>query len=162
MKYLKLPALALICLFLLTACQQNLPYSSVTRDDEMTGGSLSFSYNEEAHIAEFGGEGEIVQFYSADIAKGWEEEGCRVGIAFSAPSEVKDFEGSSIWVDGEKIAGGEFYQTVNGQKVGRVVLTPLVSEEKREIQIKVEWNDNSPAQTYKIRIKDGTQFMNKQ
>ena len=159
MKRVLISCFIFICLFVISACQQDLPYQKLSRDDEMTGGSLTFVYDNESHTGFFGGEGEIVQFYNADIAKGWKEDGCRVGVSLTAPSEVTDYESGSLWVDGEKIQGGEFYQTVGENKVGRVVLTPLVSEEKREIEIKVEWSDGIPEQVYKIQIKDGTQFM---
>lgn len=161
MKKLMLPIVIFAALLMLSACQQVYPFSNVTRDDEMTGGSLDFSYNKSAQIIEFGGEDQLVQFYAADIAKGWEEEGCRVGAVFHAPSEVEDYDSGNVWVDGKKMAGGEFYSLVNGKKMGKVVLTPLVSEEKREVEVKFEWTDNSKAQVYKIKIKEGTKFMEK-
>lgn len=159
MKRVIISCFIFVCLFAITACQHDLPYSQVSRDSEMTGGSLSFVYDNESHTAFFGGEGEIVQFYHADIAKGWKEEGCRVGVMLTAPSQVDDFESGSIWVDGEKIQGGEFFNFVGETRVRRVNLTPIVSKEKSEIEIKIEWSDGVPAQVYKIQIKEGTQFM---
>lgn len=149
----------LSCLCVMTACQQALPYSDITRDREMTGGSLSFVYDKENHTAIFGGEGEIVQFYQSDVTKGWKESGCRVGVELTAPNDVKDYESGNLWIDGEKIQGGEFFKVVGENKVGKVILTPIVSAEKREVEIKVEWSDGVPSQTYKIKIKEGTQFM---
>lgn len=162
MKFLKkssLPLLSLVLALMLSACGGQLEYTAIERNSEMTGGSLTFSYDRESHTAIFGGQGEFVQFYSKDITKGWEEDGCRVGIVLTAPSNIKDFESGSLTIDGKKFIAGEFYQTVNNQKVGRVELTPLVSQDKREIEIKISWSENSPAQVYKIKIKDGTEFM---
>ncbi len=158
MKYLKLP-IFLLCLLLLTSCGHAYPYSEILRDAEMTGGSLDFVYDSSSHTATFGGEGQIVQFYKKDITKGWEEDGCRVGIEIKAPSEVKDFESSALWIDGKKMIADEIYQIVNNEKTGRVVLTPIVSQEKKEIEIKIEWKEAAPKQTYKIKIKEGTIFM---
>lgn len=133
--------------------------ANVTRDSEMTGGSLSFEYNKTAREIFFGGEGEAIQFYEADILKGWNESGNRLGLILQAPSEVDDFETGTLTLQGKTMTAGSFYRTVNGEKIGEVVLYPLVKENEREIEIKITWQDGTAEQVYKIIIKAGTILM---
>lgn len=134
-------------------------YVALERDAERTGGSVSFSYNPDTHIAIFGGEGEEIQYYQMDIAKGWLESGCRVGVMLSAPADIQEFDTGILTLDGTMFNGGKFYQTIHGQKTGNVILYPLVSAEKMSIEIKVIWQDGAEEQTYQIQIAPGTTFM---
>ena len=48
--------------------------------------------------------------------------------------------------------------TVYNQVQNYFVLTPLVSEQNKELSVKVTWSQDSEAQTYIIKIADGTKF----
>ena len=133
--------------------------ADIIRDSEMTGGTLSFEYNKDTREIFFGGEGEVIQFYEADILKGWNESGNRLGIIMQAPSEVTEFETGTLTMQGQSLSAENFYRTVNGEKIGEVVLYPLVKENEKEIEIKITWQDGTKEQVYKIIIKNGTQLM---
>lgn len=133
--------------------------ANVVRDSEMTGGTLSFEYNKGTREIFFGGEGEVIQFYEADILKGWNESGNRLGLILQVPGEVTDFETGTLTLQGKTMTAGSFYRTVNGEKIGEVALYPLVKENEKGIEIKITWQDGAKEQVYKIVIKNGTQLM---
>lgn len=147
---------------LLCSCQQNLPYGNVERDYLQIGGNLSFSYDAFNHTATFGGEGEVVQFYQINQAKGWREEGCRIGIRISPPSSVENYEGISVFVDGKENPPFLQFIYLNGEKTGEIELFPLITSQNQQIEIKVDWQSNVNSQTYIIRLADGTVLMQKQ
>lgn len=143
--------------FLLTGCGKELSYGKVERDGSKTGGSLSFTYDSSTHTATFGGEGEVIAFYPADNSIG-REKGNRIGIKISAPCDCKDFSKAKLSFQGSEYTGGTFMQTVYESNMNYFVLTPLVSKDNREFQINVTWEQNTAAQTYYIKIADGTLF----
>ncbi len=148
--------------FLFVGCgDENLPNAKVTRDSEMTGGSLSFEYNQESGHIYVGGQDEIVQFYDSNITKGWQEEGNRIGLVFYAPKKLSDYETGTLSFQGETFSGGGFFRRVNGEKIGEVIIYPLISEEDKEIEIKITWQEGIKEQVYKLIIKKGTTFMQK-
>ncbi len=155
----------IICLFAialclsLTGCQdKNLPYSSVTRDQYNTGGTLSFEYDPISHVAYFGGEGEIVQYYEQDIAKGWTVAGCRVGVMIAIPQNIKDIDSGKAIVDSQTLTADKFIQ-INEEMGDYALFQPLVNEDKKEIILEITWQEGIAPQTYKIIIKEGTLFM---
>ncbi len=147
-------------LFLLTGCgKSNFDYSNVTRDEYNTGGNLTFVYDDVAHVATFGGEGQVIQYYEADITKGWLDAGNRVGIQILAPSGVKNFETSTAKIGDEVIKGDKFYKRINGENSNIAQFFPILSENNREIAIKITWEDNSEEQTYYVVAHEKSIFM---
>ena len=144
---------------LLIGCSENLLYAEVNRDSENVGGSISFDYNKDLGIITIGGENEQIQYYKEDIAKGWEESGNRVGIKFTAPAKVKEYETGTLSYQGKTISSGDFYREVNGQKIGEAVVYPLIKDVDKEIEIKITWQDGIEEQTYKVKIAKGTVLM---
>ena len=157
MKFLKVAFILILPIIFCTGCNNSLPLAKVSRDSELTGGNLSFSVIENKIY--FGGEGEFVQFYEANIAKGWEVSGNRVGIVLTAPAGVNEFDTGTLTMQGKTISSGVFYSTVNGEKIGKVALYPLVSSDEREVEIKITWQDGTAEQSYKVIINDKTNFM---
>lgn len=157
MKGLKIYLLVCLVALLLSGCSRALPLARVERDEELTGGNLSFKI--EGDKIYLGGKDQCLQFYEANIAKGWAEAGNRVGLVFYAPSKIEDFDTGTLVFQGKTIQGGEFYQTVNGQKTGKVTLYPLFTSEKRTAEIKITWQDGTAEQTYQVIIDDQTSFM---
>lgn len=157
MKFLKLAFLLILPILLCTGCNDSLPLAKISRDSELTGGSLPFSVVENKIY--FGGEGECVQFYDVDVTKGWDKAGNRVGIVLSAPAGVNEFDTGTLSMQGKTISSGGFYSTVNGEKIGKVTLYPLVSPDEREVEIKITWQDGTAEQSYKVIINDKTSFM---
>lgn len=155
----------LLCLILLTltiflsGCNQTLPFANCTRDSENIGGSISVEYNKSTGEIFIGGENQQIQYYEANIARGWQEGGNRVGLKFTAPSKVKEYETGSVSLQGKTITSGDFYQEVNGQKTGIAFVYPLIKNVDEEIEIKITWQDGSEEQVYKLIIKEGTRLM---
>lgn len=147
-------------LFLIGCGDKSLEYSLIQRDDQNIGGNLTFDYDSVTHVATFGGEGETVEYYNEDIARGFNKAGNRVGIKLSAPSSIKDYNTGSALVGEEKIVGGIFYRQVNNEKVSEAVFYPLVDENNRKIELKITWEDGTAEQTYIILIRKGTKFAN--
>lgn len=158
---LVLVLLTIPVLFLSGCNGKTLNYQAVERDNYNTGGNLTFVYDELSHTATFGGEGEIVQFYSKDIAKGWTEEGCRVGVRILIPKEVDDFKSGWATLAGEKLNTEDFFVQTNENSSNYAVFHPIVSQEKSEIDLKIIWQEGFGEQNYHIVIKEGTTFMEK-
>ena len=149
-------------IFLLGGChEKTFNYQNLQRDIYNTGGNLTFVYEEVSHTAIFGGEGEVVQYYTADIAKGWTEEGCRVGIQILVPNGVKDFKSGTAILGEEKLDAEEFYIETTEGNINYALFQPLVDQEKSQIELKITWQEGFKQQTYKIVIKEGTTFMEK-
>ena len=147
-------------LFLLTGCGKNIfDYSRVSRDEYNTGGNLTFIYDDVAHVATFGGRGEVVQYYDVDIAKGWLNAGNRVGVQILAPSGVKNFETGSAKIGDEIIKGDKFYKQINNENSKIAQFFPILTENNREIAIKITWEDNSEEQIYYVVAHKDTVFM---
>ncbi len=140
-----------------SGCGTQLTYGKVERDAQLTGGSLSFFYDEQTHTAVFGKEGEVVAYYPEDTQLN-RTAGNRVGVKIYAPSEIKDYSKAKLEFEGVTYSGGSFMATVYNQVQNYFVLTPLVSEQNRVLSVKVTWSQDSEAQTYIIKIADGTKF----
>ncbi len=140
---------------LLSACgdkETELAYGTVVRDDAKTGGeTLSFIYDSETHTATFGGEGEEILFYEADIDAS-RTAGNRVGVKITAPSGVTDFSTAKL------VAGGKCYENGSFLTGNSFDYVADVSESKKEDEIKIRWQDGSKEQIYKIKIAGGTTF----
>ena len=139
-------------------CGKEYSYGKVERDSALTGGNLTFVYDEATHTATFGGEGETIAYYSAQAGLG-QVAGNRIGFKIYAPCEVTDYSKAKLNFQGEEITGGGFMQTVYGQVMNYFVLTPVVSEDNRQLEVKVAWTQDAEAQVYTIKVADGTKFV---
>ena len=139
-------------------CGKEYSYGKVERDSALTGGNLTFVYDEATHTATFGGEGEAIAYYSAQAGLG-QVAGNRIGFKIYAPCEVTDYSKAKLNFQGEEITGGGFMQTVYGQVMNYFVLTPVVSENNRQLEVKVTWTQDAEAQVYTIKVADGTKFV---
>lgn len=161
MKYLK-TTLAIffvfISLFLFGCDKKSFSTVILSRDNYNTGGNLTFYYDQQANTAYFGGEGEVVQFYQEDIAKGWSEKGCRIGISMALPIDLNDYKSATAKINGKEINSSDFIVELDEQtKIA--VFQPIVSEDKRVVNIEITWAEDSQAQEYKIIVKEETLFM---
>ncbi len=140
-----------------TACGTKI-YSSatITRDEANTGGDISFIYDEHTKNIYFGGEGEYLQYYSADEVKGL-DEGYRVGIKVTAPSEVKDLEDAVLEINGNKY--NDFFEKIESQPQNYFYIYPTFSEETKEINFKITWTQMSKPQKYKVVLNEKTKFL---
>lgn len=156
-KLLSIIALGLFVSLLMTGCGKTLTYGILERDSALTGGNLSFVYDENTHTATFGGEGEVVAYYTAEPELG-RSAGNRIGVKIYAPSEVSDYSKAKLNFEGSEYVGGSFMTMVYDQVQNYFVLTPIVSENHRELKVYVTWLQDSEQQTYTIKIADGTKF----
>lgn len=164
MKFLKSSLIALLIFtsLIFCGCDKKLFLQPIlTRDNYNTGGSLTFVYDEQSHVAYFGGVGEVVQYYEMDIAKGWTEKGCRVGVSLTIPSQVKDYKSATAKINGKEFNSNDFIVEIN-EETAIAQFQPIVSEDNRIINIKITWTEDSQAQEYKIIIKEGTLFMSEE
>ncbi len=158
--------IALVIIFILLSlaiagCGNNeLMQPPLERDRYNTGGKLTFEYDEISKVATFGGEGEVVQFYNQDIARGFNEKGCRVGVQISVP-KIKDYKRGSAVVNGTKMSAQD-YIFLSGEQNLIASFYPIVSEKNRNITINIKWQDDKKEQTYHIIVKPGTFFMSEQ
>lgn len=159
MKKLGLLMLLFLSCVLLYGCEKNLAYSNLERDNYNTGGNLTFVYDETTRTALFGGEGEIIQFYHKDIAKGWAEDGCRVGVKILIPKGIDDYKSGSAVINGEKVSGEDFYLQNEDGFSNYAVFQPIVSEELKHVVLKITWEEGYEEQVYYIVIKEETIFM---
>ena len=90
--------------------EKRFDYQLLQRDSYNTGGNLSFVYDSQSHTAHFGGEDEFVQFYDEDIAKGWTEKGCRIGVMLTIPKGLNDFKSGYALIGKEKYNSDDFIQ----------------------------------------------------
>ena len=156
-KLLPILTLALCLCVLLSGCGKTLSYGKLERDSALTGGNLSFVYDENTHTATFGGEGEVVAYYPAELKLG-RSAGNRIGVKIYAPSEVTDYSKAKLNFEGSEYVGGSFMTMVYDQVQNYFVLTPIVSENHRELKIHVTWQQDAEQQTYTVKIADGTKF----
>lgn len=140
-----------------TACGTKI-YSSatITRDEANTGGDLSFVYDSHDRCVYFGGEGEYIQFYSANEVSGL-EEGYRVGIKMIAPSEVKKLEDAVLEINGNKY--NDFFEKIESQPQNYFYIYPTFNENTKEVNFKITWNQTSKPQSYKIILNEKTNFL---
>lgn len=159
MRKLFLISTIFLCCFAFCGCgEKTFAYSSLSRDFYNTGGLLTFVYDEYTKTAFFGGEGEIVQFYNADIAKGWEDAGCRIGVKISIPNSLKEYKSATAKVNDEEYTYSGF---IFEDEPNYAVFQPIVSDEINQITIKIKWTENSKEQIYSLIVKEGTIFMPK-
>ncbi|HIT62358.1 MAG TPA: hypothetical protein IAC38_02770 [Candidatus Caccovivens faecavium] len=140
-----------------TACGTKI-YSSatITRDEANTGGDISFIYDEHTKNIYFGGEGEYLQYYSADEVKGL-DAGYRVGIKVIAPSEVKNLEDAVLEINGNKY--NDFFEKIESQPQNYFYIYPTFSEKTKEIKFKITWTQMSKPQKYKVVLNEKTKFL---
>lgn len=140
-----------------TACGTKI-YSSatITRDEAHTGGNISFIYDEHTRNIYFGGEGEFLQYYSADEVKGL-DEGYRVGIKVIAPSDVDSVEDATLEVNGTSYT--DFLEKIEGQEQNYFYIYPTFSEKTKEINFKIKWTQMSKPQKYKVILNEKTKFL---
>lgn len=140
-----------------TACGTKI-YSSatITRDEANTGGDISFVYDEHTKNIYFGGEGEYLQYYSADEVKGL-DEGYRVGIKVIAPSEVKNLDDTVLEMNGNKYY--DFFEKIESQPQNYFYIYPTFSEKTKEINFKIKWTQMSKPQKYKVILNEKTKFL---
>ncbi|MGN1201171.1 MAG: hypothetical protein ACI4R8_02780 [Candidatus Caccovivens sp.] len=151
--------LCVLTIFMSAGCgDKELPSAKIVRDDQRTGGSLSFVYDSRDRVIYIGGEDEVVQFSSANEEKGY-GEGCRIGLKVTAPDEELDIENATLEMHGVNYSSGDFLEVINGQKQRFFNIYPLVSKEDKEIYFTVKWQDGTKAQEYKIVVVEGTKFM---
>ncbi len=143
----------------LSGCgDKELSSAKIERDDARTGGSYSFVYDKKERIITIGGEGEVIQYSSENLAEGV-AAGCRIGLKVSAPDDAQDVEDATLEMNGVSYSSGDFLEVINGKKQRFFVIQPLVSEEDKDIGFSVKWQDGTKRQHYKIKIVDGTKFM---
>lgn len=164
MKKFKVLNIFLLMILILTAflsvgcSDRELDYAQIQREDENIGGDLSFEYDSQAHIAFFGGQGEVVSYYDEDIARGFKEAGNRIGIKLYAPKGIDDYQSGQAKLGNEELNGGMFYTTVNQNYTGEAVFYPKVDENNTKIEIKIIWQAGTKEQRYMIVIREGTTF----
>ena len=159
----KLVALSIILalsLFLSGCGQKVLPLALIERDGGFTGGGISFVYDQENGKVYFGGEGECVQFYEADITKGWQEAGNRVGLKINPPIKIEDEGEIEVVLDGQTQNVDSLLTLSSAQPTGQLNIYPLVSEQKKSLTLKIKWSGGTAWQEYHITNKEGTIFMN--
>lgn len=163
MKFLKSFVIILLLVVSLSFCgckDKNLSQPILERDIYNTGGNLSFYYDEVAHVATFGGEGEVIQYYNEDIVKGWVKEGNRIGFQVPVPKEVRDYKSGSAVLDGEKLLSNDYISIQEGQNL-IAIFQPIVKKDKINYTLKITWEDGKNEQLYFIVIAPGTIFMEK-
>ena len=149
-----------IPMLILGGCNnKTFDYSIMQRDNYNTGGNLTFVYDKLTYTAFFGGEGETVQYYSKDIAKGWHEDGCRIGVKLLIPKGIKDYKPATAVVGKEKLNAEDFLVETGDGQPQYAVFQPIVSKENSHVELKITWQDGYDEQTYLIVIKDETIFM---
>ncbi len=164
MKFYKSTFIILLLLLSLSMCackDKNLNQPFLERDKYNTGGNLSFVYDKISHVATFGGQGEVIQFYDEDIAKGWNEKGNRIGFQLLVPKEVKDYKSGSANLNGEKLSPDDYIDIQEGQNLV-ATFRPIVYNNQERYTLKITWEDGKNEQIYNIVIDSGTFFMEEQ
>ncbi len=146
--------LFLFLIFTLCGCGSEIASAIITRDDEMTGGSLSFVYESVSRSIYIGGEGEFIQYYEKDLNKNL-EAGNRIGLKIQAPNEVEDLGKTVLEIGG--VTFTDMFVEIDGQEQNFFNIYPLVTKETKEIPFKITWQDNT--QTYTLKIVDGTKLL---
>lgn len=155
----------LILLFIpliLSGCAQQEQFDAqVVRDNYNTGGNLSFYYDNSSKTAYFGGENEVVQFYQADITKGWEEDGNRIGIQIICPKQIDEISSVEAKVDGEHLLGEQFVKSVSQSPTQILEFYPIIKNLDQKIEIKISF-DSSTWHSFFLCLKPGTILMSQQ
>lgn len=161
LKYSFVTMLVMVCLLLSACNDKNMLQPSLERDNYNTGGNLTFVYDEVSHVATFGGEGEVIQYYDEDIAKGWKEKGNRIGFQIPLPKGSVDYKSGSAYFDGNKLLLDDVVKLHEGQNL-IATFQPIVSKDKENYTLKITWEDGKNEQIYHIIIAPGTFFMDPQ
>ena len=99
----------IICVGFIAGCGgKSFVQPKLSRDVYNTGGNISFYYDNITNAAIFGGNGEIIQYYEPDVAKGWEEGGNRIGIQIVLPNSVKDASSGSAELNGKDYTSKDY------------------------------------------------------
>lgn len=151
MKKLAVIAFVLTFALQLSGCGSTLDAAQVSLDKALLGEDIVFEYNKEAKLIKISGE---IEYYEQDILKGWDKAGNRIGLTFVAPSGVNELESGSLEYLDQNIGGGEFYTQVNGSKVARFTIYPLIEENTSEFEIKLTWQEGAKVQVYKVKLED--------
>ena len=123
----------------------------------MTGGSLSFSYDDITKTALIGGNNEVIQYYQTDIAKGWNEEGNRIGIQIIVPKGVKDVGSGTAELNGKEYLSKDYIKKINDMYYA--LFQPIIKENDKELTLKIIWQEGCKEQQYNIKIMEGTILM---
>ena len=118
------------------------------RDNYLTGGALTFYYDELSSTAFFGEENEVIQFYEEDISKGFDKEGNRVGIKIVPEKHIDDLGSVTIKISKEEISGTDASVKINDNLVYFQIF-PIVKEAGQTIPVDIEYKN----QKYKFYIK---------
>lgn len=121
----------------LTSCGQNLPKMNIEQDNYMTGG-VSFLYDKDLQTAFFGGENEVIAYYERDIAKGFLQEGNRVGLKFIPSSNIEDIGALTFKIRKEEIKGESVVTKIH-DKIAYFQLFPLIKKSGEKLSITVEY-----------------------
>lgn len=156
-KSVLLVILLFVIIFSPYGCGRELAYGAVERDSSLTGGDLSFVYDKQSHTATFGGEGEVVSYYVGDEDLGI-KSGNRIGVKIYAPDEITDYSKAKLEFEGMQYTSGSFMSKVYDKVQNYFILKPIVSENINTLEVKVSWTQDSAAQTYIIKIAEGTKF----
>lgn len=158
----KIKIIAILVLFLpiifVFGCGQSLPEMNIERDNYLTGGKLSFSYDTQSRTAYFGDENEVIQFYEKDISKGFLKEGNRVGIKLVPSSMIEDLGSLSFKIGKEEFKGSDTCVKIN-DKLAYFQLFPIVNESGQIIVVNVEYKNQKAK--YLIKIHEKTILMEK-
>lgn len=153
-------AFIMCLLFLSCGCsQKEVDNALIFRDSSMTGGNITFSYDRQNGKIYFGGEGETIQFYEKDISKGWNDDGCRIGLSIISPISIDDVDGIEIKLDGKVVKENNLFSIVNDDEIPQINLFPIVSQEKKNLTLEIKWSSSTKTQNYEIIILEGTNFM---
>ena len=144
----------------LCGCSQELPPASILRDEARVGGTLSFVYDKNEKMVFVGGEGEVLQYSSADEMKGL-EEGNRFGLKVSAPDVELDLSSASLEMNEKTYSADEFLEKVEGASQRQFYLYPLFSKDNKETKFSITWQEGTKKQCYEVLVNEGTKFMNK-
>ena len=151
-------SLLLIC-FTFTGCgNKSIIQPDLERDNYNTGGNLTFSYDKLSHVATFGGDGEVLQYYNQSVAKGWKEKGNRIGFQIAVPKEVKDFKSGKAVLNGEKLSPNEYITLQEGQNYV-AIFQPIIKKDRLNMTLKITWEEGKDEQYYKIIVSPNTIFM---
>ncbi len=139
-------------------CGQSLPQMSIERDNYLTGGNLTFVYDEASRTAFFGGENEVIQYYGVDISKGFLKEGNRVGLKLTSNEEINDI-GSLTFKFGKEEINGEDAVTKINDKTAFFQLFPIIKNAGEKIEISIEYKGQKCK--YFVEVNSKTILMEK-
>jgi hypothetical protein len=158
LKIFVLFSLVFLTIFSFGCGAQEVESASITRDDARVGGSLSFVYNSDTRKISVGGEGEVVQYSSANESLGY-DEGTRVGLKITAPNEVADISSGTLSINDVRYSIKDLLVKVDGQPQRFFEIYPKVSDVDDSVEFSITWKDKTKRQDYQLCIVKGTKFM---